>query len=113
MDAPGEHEMQTRGVQGSGSWEDADRWPPQHSTKRMCGSPTPALRIEINKANQKLALGDAPDPDDVPAQLYRKMPTLSEVPAVAPNHVPRTGPISTSPPRIYLVPTLKPGKDPN
>ena len=60
-----------------------------------------------------LATGRAPDPDGLPAGLYRGASALVDVLSVVFNGILRTGEIPKGLTRIHAAPPLKEGKNPN
>ena len=71
-----------------------------------------ARLIEIAEAVGEPAEGRAPGPDGFPAELFRKLPILQDALTILFNIILETGDIPTALRRIYLVPILKPSKDP-
>ena len=73
----------------------------------------PILGREIVKAIGRLALGKAPGPDGLTTLFFKKLTVMVSVLEVVLNRILDTGKIPKSLTRIYLVPLLKPGKDPH
>ena len=69
-------------------------------------------RIEVMKGCKELAPGRAPGPDGFTAKLFQELPALTDALTALFNLIFEKGDIPVTLRRIYLIPILKPNKDP-
>ena len=59
-----------------------------------------------------MAQRKSPGPDGFPAELFQRLPALQDALVVLFNIILRTGDVPVTLRRVYLIPVLKPSKDP-
>ena len=80
--------------------------------ERIEGSFQAFSRMEVTKAIWGLSQGKAPGPDGIPAEIFKRLPTLVPVLRVLFNGIYSRGGIPKTLCRVHVVLLKKPGKDP-
>ena len=91
---------------------EADAQPLSPFRGRVLEELEPVERIEVDKAVDSMALGKAPGPNGVPAEMYARLPAMRETPVLFFNAVLRTGKLPIGLTGVAIVPLLKPGENP-
>ena len=78
----------------------------------MTGTFQPVTRMEVQKAVDSLTKGKAPGPDEIPAEVYKRLPSLVPHLTVLANAIYCRGRIPKALRRVHVILLNKPGKDP-
>ena len=92
---------------------DRGAYPLSPFRERLLGVHETVMAVEVAKAIRGMTSGKAPGPDGFPTEIYKNLPALIPVLARLTNLIYATGVFPKLLRRVFLVPLVKPGKDPH